>query len=230
MENSLVPVEGADNYMDIELYMGLHIKSDTGLVIDRFDDFGEPPKYGDINFPSIVLSRAGGGYKQSKLSRSLTLFSITYNFILRKVEEKINNQTLDKMKERFWRLRTRHGNRSKYLTRLRRKILFQKLENEKVAGRIIKNSFGDLFNLLPERYRGVKDDAIQYYSITFLLKSALINAKGLSYLEQQNDLGRINLNDDSLILLQSLKDLMSYRQENATFDDYINNWIKELLK
>lgn len=226
---SLVIIGGQENYMDIELFMGLEIIANDGRILERFDTFGKPPSFKEIKIEPEILSRNNSMYTQSSLSRKMTILSINYNFIINEIMKRMDDGKMDELQIKFYKFRTKYGFKSKYTIRLKRKIIYQKLNNDRKAEMILNYTFGNLYEALPDRYKRIDEGRMDLGFGHSLLKSIIINTKGLAYLEQQHDLKRIKLDDNSLLLLNALKEFMRFRNEDETFDDYLDSWIKRLI-
>jgi hypothetical protein len=118
-------------------------------------------------------------------------------------------------------------------TRQIRKIFILKNKNPWVS------DYEKEFNLVhkltkkcPEKFSSVYKDVFttdivnQRYDVYVFRVSSQI----IPYLEQQVQLGRIELKDDEMVMLKALKEAMRIRDESMSFNDYIDNWTKKLLE
>lgn len=62
------------------------------------------------------------------------------------------------------------------------------------------------------------------------LKTINFLPESISYLQQQNDLGRIFLNHDQLAMLNAFKEVFKVQSDGMTFDSFIDSWAKKLLE
>jgi hypothetical protein len=77
------------------------------------------------------------------------------------------------------------------------------------------------------RFHGVESKDYESNELNIILIK--INIKALAWLEQQDELKRINLDEKERALMLSMKEAMKVHDDAVTFDGYIEDWAHKLL-
>lgn len=187
-----------------------------------------------------------GSQKNFDNSRRLLLLSISRNNIIRELSKILFDKKIKRISYVISRLQ-----RSS-LTEEYKKVKIRPYNSQLVnllrdKKRMIMSEGLDydilfsLINHIPEKYKVINNEIVEYnavkkgrlwenrYFVRYVLNVLRLNTNCIPYLEQQLELGRITLSDDEINYLSALKEAMRIKDENMTFDDYIDNWTDKLL-
>lgn len=219
MVNELVFVDGQESFIDLVIPLRGEVESSNDAIQwwSR-ETFAEIPMHISRNFPEQVRHR-------------LLSLRISMNHLREYYVKAYYNYSvpIQKVQEALWRCTKLFGRRR--LTATLRKLMLLEKNAESIM--LDYKIIGSVVSLLPTRYltydKQVLEwqfDNLKWRINLYLLK---IQVQAIAYLEQQSDLGRVNLSKQTKAMLVAMRDCMAVHEEGQDFDTYINKWSDKIL-
>jgi hypothetical protein len=192
-----------------------------------------------------VLRYYRGFSDKKPLFKRLIVLQISQNHIAREFYLKkvsILDKGIDKL---IMKIEHCHSLKSSYYKKKRIKECSLKIKRLKRLKKmnISYESFGEehmkliysIADYIPKKYyfyneEKFVDESSKYSSDYLILKTFSLSHLAIPYLEQQLQLGRIKFSEDQYNMLLAIKEAMRVRDDNMTFDSYIDDWAGKLLK
>lgn len=199
-------------------------------------------EYGLNNIPNTLEVPRSVRHRLISLTLSMNAIKQEYNKLIRPYDDAIM-----KLQEAI-DINEGHRNIKIKLNKTLKRLIY--LQEKSSCNDIPEQVFASLINLLPPKYVSYKKEEHEWvgrytqrgsriYLVQEnpedLLKKQLnitlidVNIKALSWLEQQDELNRINLSREERALMLSMKESMRVHDDNVTFDSYIEDWAHHLL-
>lgn len=190
--------------------------------------------------PQLVDAPHSVQTKLLSLVLSMNAIKQEYNKLIRPYENAINKLQKSISENIGHPIIVRNLNKTlRHLMYLQAKVSFNDIPEAVFAGVIkflpvkyvsyekeVQSWYGDFTHKGQYSYYAGEQHIQRKLNIT-LLK---INIKAIAWLEQQDELNRIELTREERALMVAMKEAMTVHDDNVTFDSYIEDWAHKILK
>jgi hypothetical protein len=239
MVNDLILIDGQEGFVDLSLIEEWAIKEERTITQYNGYSFKElkTKESGHHTIPVISFQkdnkhRAWGCYVTDNPSDRLMLIGMQISYknlarIFHKISHEIDERT-KKFKDKMNKAKTM-TTRAKY-NNLIRKLIKEEEQYAEDYFRIIYR----LLSKLPVKYHSKEKIIIPLRGRgdNPYLECSIIKIKTIAipYLESQFLLKRIELDKQEQDMVKSMKELLSIKDDETTFDTYIDKWAERLIK
>jgi hypothetical protein len=224
--NELVFIDGQEGFIDLVIPLKGKIESAYTDILSGTVAWWEHKTFTAGSIPT----RFGLGVP-TRVMHKLLSFRISMNHLRQSYCHNYANyeHAINKLQDAIWNCQSVVGRQK--LTRTLKKLML--IEKSMECMELDMDVLGSLLALVPLKYITYdkqviewKNDSKDWHVVIDTLKIA---TQAISFLEQQNELGRVSFDRKQRAMVQAMRECMSIHEEGQDFDTYINKWSDKIL-
>ena len=215
MVNDLIPMGNYNGFVDLKILKGSHISGYDGGKLESWCRYYKNEEVSAFRKKIIVLR-----INESSILVEYNNLNNPYQKMAEKIKKEMDNYMVG--------LKNPQESSKLYAMNKELRKNMKKSKESRYEGNL--HVLYELVNKVPQKFYSTDEEHFTYKEYFFNYKVLTIRVQIIPYVIQQVELGNMVVTKEEMNMVKALQEVMRVKDEKVTFDSYINEWVKRLLR